>query len=81
MLGCLRLVLEGKHKTLDCKRDVHDAYNVRIDAANRKRAWGVGDTNSWYKNDRGRVSQNWPFNVIEYWQQTRKPSPEDFVFS
>ncbi len=81
VLGCLRLVLAGGHNALDCKRDVHDAYNVRIDEANRKRAWGVGDTNSWYKNDRGRVSQNWPFNVIEYWQQTREPSPEDFVFS
>jgi 4-hydroxyacetophenone monooxygenase len=37
--------------------------------------------NSWYKNDKGRVSQNWPFNLIEYWQQTREPNPGDYVLS
>jgi 4-hydroxyacetophenone monooxygenase len=80
ILGCVRLVLEGECGALDCKRDVHDAYNERIDEANRKRAWGIGNVNSWYKNARGHVSQNWPFNVIEYWQQTRKPNPDDFNF-
>ncbi|MDP9236732.1 MAG: NAD(P)/FAD-dependent oxidoreductase [Chloroflexota bacterium] len=80
VMGCLRLLIEGKRKALDCKTDVHDEYNGRIDEGNRKRAWGVGDVHSWYKNDRGRVSQNWPFNVIEFWQQTRAPSPNDFTF-
>ena len=28
------MLLEGKRRALDCKRDVHDAYNERIDAAN-----------------------------------------------
>jgi 4-hydroxyacetophenone monooxygenase len=51
-----------------------------IDEGNSKRAWGVGNTNSWYKNARGHVTQNWPFNVIEYWQQTREPDPKDFEF-
>ncbi|HEY8173531.1 MAG TPA: NAD(P)/FAD-dependent oxidoreductase [Dehalococcoidia bacterium] len=80
ILGCLRLLFDRKQRALDCKRDVHDAYNQKIDAANRKRAWGASGVNSWYKNDRGRVSQNWPFNAIEYWQQTREPDPADFAF-
>jgi 4-hydroxyacetophenone monooxygenase len=80
VMGCLRMVLERKQRALDCRREVHDAYNERIDAANAKRAWGASSANSWYKNARGRVSQNWPFNVIEYWQQTREPNPADFEF-
>ncbi|HXK33653.1 MAG TPA: NAD(P)/FAD-dependent oxidoreductase [Dehalococcoidia bacterium] len=78
ILGCLRLVLEGKHRALDCRQDVYEAYNVRIDEENKKRAWGVSGVPSWYKNAKGRVSQNWPFNAIEYWQQTREPNPADF---
>ena len=35
---------------------------------------------AWYKNERGQVTQNWPFNLIEYWQQTRKPNPDDYTF-
>ncbi len=80
VLGCIRLLLEDGHRALDVRPDVHDAYNERIDAANLLRTWGVSKVNSWYKNDKGRVTQNWPFNLIEYWQQTRKPNPADYVF-
>ncbi len=78
ILGCLRLLLEGGHAALDVRRDVHDAYNERIDAANRKRVWGVASVPSWYRNARGRSAQNWPFNLFDYWQQTRVPNPEDY---
>ena len=79
IMGCIRLLVMGEAKALDCRTDVHDAYNERIDEANKKRAWGASGVNSWYKNKFGRVSQNWPFNAIEYWQQTREPDPADFV--
>ncbi len=80
VMGCLRMLHEDGHRALDCKKDVHDAYNKRIDAANLQRAWGVSSVNSWYKSESGRVAQNWPFNLIEYWQQTREPDPADYVF-
>jgi 4-hydroxyacetophenone monooxygenase len=80
VLGCLRMLFESGHRAIDCKQSVHDAYNERIDRANAQRAWGASKVHSWYKNAKGRVSQNWPFNVIEYWQQTRQPNPDDYEF-
>ena len=80
VMGCLRMLVQDGHNAMVCKQDVHDAYNERIDEANSKRAWGASDVNSWYKNDRGRVSQNWPFNLLDYWQQTREVDPADYVF-
>jgi 4-hydroxyacetophenone monooxygenase len=80
VMGCLRMLFDSGKNAIDCRRDVHDAYNVRIDADNRKRAWGFGNVNTWYKNEFGRVSQNWPYNAIEYWQQTREPKPDDYEF-
>ncbi len=44
-------------------------------------AWGWSDVNSWYKNDHGRVAQNWPFTLLEYWQRTLAPDPDDYVVS
>ena len=41
-------------------------------------AWGVAHVNSWYKNELGRVAQNWPFTLLEYWQLTREPRPEEY---
>jgi 4-hydroxyacetophenone monooxygenase len=78
LLGCLRLLLEGGHGALDCRESVHDAYNQRIDEANQQMAWGAATVNSWYKNARGRVSQNWPSTLIEYYDQTRAPDPADY---
>ena len=81
VLGCLRLLLAEGHAALDCKQDVHDAYNARIDEGNQGMAWGVATVNSWYRNRKGRVSQNWPFSLLEYWQQTREPEPGDYALT
>jgi 4-hydroxyacetophenone monooxygenase len=75
----IRMLLEQGATSMSVRDDVHDAYNERIDAGNRQRAWGVSDVNSWYKNEFGRVAQNWPFNLFEYWRQTQVPDPEDYV--
>jgi 4-hydroxyacetophenone monooxygenase len=75
----IRLLLEGGHRSMDCKPEVHDRYNERIDAANRTMVWGAAEVNSWYRNAKGRVAQNWPFSLLEYWQQTREPDLDDYV--
>jgi 4-hydroxyacetophenone monooxygenase len=75
----VRLLLEKDAAAMDCRPEVHDAYNVMIDAATRERAWGVSDVSTWYKNEHGRVAQNWPFNLFDYWQRTRAVDPDDYV--
>ena len=75
----IRMLLERGSRSMECKPDVHDAFNERIDTANRGMAWGASKVNSWYKNEYGRSAQNWPFSLLEYWQQTRGPNPDDYV--
>jgi 4-hydroxyacetophenone monooxygenase len=29
-------------------------------------AWSSPNVRSWYKNEKGRVTQNWPFTLREY---------------
>jgi 4-hydroxyacetophenone monooxygenase len=41
-------------------------------------AWGASTVNSWYKNSAGRVTQNWPFSLLEFWERTLKPDPADY---
>jgi 4-hydroxyacetophenone monooxygenase len=78
LLGCVRMLLEGGHRALDVRKDVHDEFNEQVDAENKRMAWGWSDVNSWYKNAHGRVAQNWPFTLLEYWQRTREPNADDF---
>jgi 4-hydroxyacetophenone monooxygenase len=78
VLGAVKLMLERGVQALDCKQAVHDEYNRRVDEANAQMAWGATEVNSWYRNASGRISQNWPFSLLEFWQQTRAPDPDDY---
>tara|TARA_Y100000817_G_scaffold258565_1_gene212301 strand:- start:512 stop:934 length:423 start_codon:yes stop_codon:yes gene_type:complete len=75
---CLKHLLENQLQSLDVKAVVHDDYNKRIDEGNQRMAWGLSDVNSWYKNASGRTAQNWPFSLLEYWEQTRDIKPSDY---
>ena len=67
-------------KAMDVKLEVFDGFTQRVDAANRLRAWGFSAVNSWYKNSKGRVTQNFPFSTSELWQMTREVNLADYVF-
>ena len=81
ILDCIRLLLENGHRSLECRKDVHDAYNEIIDEGNLQVAWGAPNVRSWYKNRAGRITQNWPFKLLEYWTRTKAARPEDFHFA
>ncbi|MCA3747074.1 NAD(P)/FAD-dependent oxidoreductase [Phenylobacterium sp.] len=79
IVGCLKLLAETGARSMEPKREVHDAFNTRVDAANALMAWGAPQVSSWYKNEKGRVTQNWPFALVDYWRATLAPNPGDFV--
>jgi len=81
LVECVKMLLEGDYSSLDPRPEVHDAYNVKIDAANKLRTWGYSSVNSWYKNEYGRTAQNWPFSVLEFWEQTREPKQNDYILT
>jgi len=81
ILGCLKLLIEVRARAMAPKAAVHDAFNARIDAANAMMAWGSPGVSSWYKSKSGRVSQNWPFPLVDYWNATQAPDPADCDFT
>jgi 4-hydroxyacetophenone monooxygenase len=78
ILGLIGHLLSTGHRALDVRSGVHDEFNLAVDAENRRMAWGASDVSTWYKNASGRVSQNWPFTLLEYWRRTLAPDPEDY---
>ncbi len=75
----LGMLLRRGLRAMEPKVEVHDAYNVLIDEGNQQMAWGVSDVNTWYRNTKGRIAQNWPFDLVRYWRQTREPNADDYV--
>ncbi len=80
IVDCVRLLLEQGAAAMDCRPDVHDEYNRLVDDGNARMAWGAANVNSWYRNPAGRITQNWPFSLEEFWRRTRHADPADFEF-
>jgi 4-hydroxyacetophenone monooxygenase len=74
----MRMLASTGNAAMEVRPEVHQAFGERIDAANATMAWGVASVNTWYKNAKGRVTQNWPFSLLEYWRATRTPEPTDY---
>lgn len=80
IMDAIHGLLKTGKKSLEVREDIYRVYNERVDAANRKRAWGFSKVNSWYKDDSGRVTQNYPFSLPEFYKKTNKVEPDDFIF-
>ena len=81
ILELLGMTLSRHARAIDVRKDVHDEFNEAVDTENGRMAWGVSTVNTWYKNERGHVAQNWPFTLLEYWQRTANPNADDYEFT
>ena len=71
-------LLRAGRRTMSCRRDVHERYGREMEEGNATMVWGVADVPTWYRNARGRVTQNWPFDLHTYWDRTRRPDLADY---
>jgi len=80
VLGCLELLASSGSRAMECREDVYDAYNERVDAAHNAMVWTHAGVNNWYKNRVGRVTTNSPWRIVDYWTMARAPQEGDFLF-
>ncbi len=63
---------------MTCRREVHERYGREMEEGNARMVWGVADVPTWYRNAHGRVTQNWPFDLLSYWARTLAPDLADY---
>jgi 4-hydroxyacetophenone monooxygenase len=80
ILNAVLALLETGQRSLDVTEEAFETYNARVDETNARRAWGYSSVNSWYKNKVGRVTQNYPFTISEYWQRTSRFDKDNYRF-
>ena len=79
VVRCVMAMITEDVLSLECRRDVHDEYNERVDAAHEGLVWRHPRVHSYYNNAHGRVTTNCPWTMLDYWRMTHEPSPSDFV--
>jgi 4-hydroxyacetophenone monooxygenase len=78
VMGCLKALLENGHAAMECRAEVCDAFNARLDETLAGMVWSYPGMNSWYKNSRGRVITTSPWRLVDYWRWTREPDLSEY---
>lgn len=75
----VREMVTGGLSSIECRADVHDAYNERVDDAHAQLVWSHPGMQTYYRNAKGRVVMNMPWPIVEYWDLVRHADLDDFV--
>jgi hypothetical protein len=88
MLECqasyiLRCIAETERRgcnEIDVSPEAMAQHCDRIQAELGETVWARIER-SWYKNDAGRIVNNWPGTTFQYWRETRRPDFAAFRFA
>jgi 4-hydroxyacetophenone monooxygenase len=81
-MGCINALLGGGHAAMECKQDVHDEYNERLQKEHAEMVWTHPSIkHTWYQNEKGKVTILSPWKLLDYWKWTKEPNLQDFDLS
>jgi 4-hydroxyacetophenone monooxygenase len=72
MMLALRELVEGNHRSIECKPEVYENYNREVDAMHARMVWTHKGMTNWYRNPQGRVFAITPWRLVEYWKMTSR---------
>ena len=78
VMQCLTAMADKDIDAIDVREEVNKAYNERVQAISKTLAWGHPHVESWYKNSDGRVVNNSPFSLQQYWAETHDLELDDY---
>lgn len=79
IMSVLRQMFERDLGAVECRADVHDAYNRRVDEQHGRMVWTHPGMSTYYRNSRGRVVVTNPWRVVDFWHITREADLGDFI--
>ena len=78
VMSALEQMFEHDVGAIEVRRDVHDWYNEKVDAAHARMVWTHRGVNNWYRNSKGRVVAITPWRSDNFWRMTRRADMSDY---
>jgi len=79
IMDLLRQMLKQGIGAVECRQDIHDAYNDRVDEAHANMVWTHPGMETYYRNARGRVVVNSPYRNATFYSMTSAADLEEFI--
>lgn len=77
ILDCLRQMRARGLRVIDLRPQVMAAFDARTQRELQRTVWAVTGK-SWYKNEDGRITNNWSGTTLRYWWSTRRANLSDY---
>jgi cation diffusion facilitator CzcD-associated flavoprotein CzcO len=71
-------VLRDDRRTLTVREEVMERFDASLQDELRHSVWSAG-CNNWYKDDSGRIVNNWAGPAIAYWWATRRLDLDEYA--
>jgi len=65
----IQALIDNDLKYIDVKKEVMIQYNLKLQHDVKQTVWD-SDCGSWYKNEAGKITNNWPHTSVNYWWNT-----------
>ena len=77
----IREMIETGQSSVEVRQEPFEAYQQKVDDAISVMAWAHPGMSSWYKNSKGRVTQNSPWRLVDYRNLTAEFDPREYNFT
>ncbi len=81
VMSLLGQMFDAGVATVDVRRDVHDAYNAKVDETHAGLVWTYPGVDGYVRNSKGRIVVNNPFRIIDMWRMTETADLADYRLS
>ncbi len=78
ILDAIRRLREGGFRWIDLRPETQAAWRREIEERSASTVWVTGGATSWYLNEGGVNTNNWPGPWLEFRRRTRKINPGDY---
>ena len=78
ILDAVRRIRAERLRYIDLRPEAQRAWRREIEERSRGTVWNSGGCGSWYLNDAGQNTNNWPGAWLEYKRRTRRLDPSDY---
>lgn len=78
LIDLLLQVRQNDIGAFECRQEVFDEYNRKVEEAHRGLIWSHQGMDTWYRNSEGKVVTNAPWRLVDYWKMTRSADLHDY---
>lgn len=79
IIEALDRITGEKVRAFEVTQDAYDVWNRKVDSRMKDMIWSHPRANSYYNNSKGRVFLSWPWRLVDFFNETRKPAEGSYI--